>query len=481
MAAAAPDPRRWKALALLCTAFFMVVLDVAIVNVALPKIGESMKVNSDSAAWVLIAYTLTYGGFLLLGGRAADLLGRRRMFSVGVVVFTLASLACALSTTQAMLVSARTIQGLGAAIVTPAALSIVSTTFAEGAERNKALGIWGAVGGSGAAVGVLAGGLLVGPFGWASIFYINVPVGIAVLLLTRRLVDESHADAGHRQYDPLGALTVTGSLVALVYAISRAPAHGVGWASTQTIGLLVLSALLMAAFIVIESRVQHPLAPLGFFRIRTVAGANIVGLLLGGCLFGSFFMLTFYMQSVLAYSARQAGIAFLATAGTAVVAAGVSQALVTKIGPRIVMSVGLALVAVGQLWYTQIPVTGHYFWDLFPGFVATGVGLAFGFVPISIVGLAGISSSDAGLASGLINTTQQIGGALGTAIVVTASTTRVNHLVAEHASPAVAITGGAHWAFWSGALIAVLGTVAAFTLVRGRDLEPAAEPVPTPA
>jgi EmrB/QacA subfamily drug resistance transporter len=478
--AAGPDPRRWRALALLCTAFFMVVLDIAIVNVALPKIGADLNMSQNSTEWIIIAYSLTFGGFLLLGGRAADLLGRRRVFMVGTALFGIASLTCALATSQTMIVSARVVQGLGAAVITPAALSIISTTFEEGPERNKALGIWGAIGGGGAAVGVLLGGILTQYFGWAAIFYINVPIAIAVLLLTRRIVAESRSEASHRHYDPLGAIFVTSSLVVLVYAISRAPVNH--WASGKTIGMLVLSAILMAAFAVTEQRVEHPLAPLSFFKIRTVAGANIVGFLLGGAMFGSFFMLTYYMQAVLGYPAWKAGVAFLGTAGTAVVFAGVAQALVTKIGPRIVMVTGLALVGFGQIWYTQIPVGGHYFWDLFPGFFATGVGIVFGFVPVSIVGLAGIKSSDAGLASGLVNTTQQIGGAVGTAIVTSAWLGHLVYLPSGRATSA-SIVEGQHAAFWSGAIIAAIGVVATLALIRGKDLETAgqAEAVPVPA
>jgi EmrB/QacA subfamily drug resistance transporter len=467
MATAAPDPRRWKALALLCSAFFMVVLDIAIVNVALPKIGADLHMGQESTQWIIIAYSLTFGGFLLLGGRAADLLGRRRVFMFGTALFGLASLTCALATSQTMIVSARAFQGLGAAVITPSALSIVSTTFREGAERNKALGIWGAVGGSGAAVGVLLGGVLTKFFGWSAIFYVNVPVAIVVLLITRSIVEESKAESDHRSYDLLGAITVTGGLVALVYAISRAP--NVGWGSAQTIGLFVLAAALLVAFCFIESRVKHPLAPLSFFKIRTVAGANIVGFLLGGAMFGSFFMLTYYMQGVLRYSALQAGIAFLATAGVAVFAAGAAQALVTKIGPRFIMAIGLAFVGLGQLWYIRLPVAGHYPLDLMPAFIATGIGIAFGFVPVSIVGLAGIAPKDAGLASGLVNTTQQIGGAVGTALVTTAATTKVPGIFSGTATPEELVTG-AHAAFAVGVIVAALGAIASIAFIRNDDL-----------
>ena len=361
----------------------MVVLDVAIVNVALPSIGKDLQFAREDLQWVVTAYTLTFGGLLLLGGRAADLLGRRSVFMVGVALFTLASLACGLADSDSFLIGARAVQGIGAAIVSPAALSIITTTFTEGSERNKALGAWGGVGGSGAAAGVLFGGILTKYLGWEWIFFVNLFVGVGVFALTPVLVRESRVSTEQRRYDPLGALSVTASLVALVYAISQAPAEG--WGSFQTIGLLVLSALLMAAFLVIESRAASPLMPLGIFRNRLLSAANVIGFLLGAALFGMFFSLTFYMQSVLDFSALQTGIGFLATAGTSVIAAGFSQALVTRVGPRPVMLVGFSLLTFGLLWYTQIDADGSYVIDLLPGFVATGIGLAFCFIPVSIV------------------------------------------------------------------------------------------------
>ncbi len=479
MSSSTADPRRWQALALLCAAFFMTVLDVAIVNVALPSIGRDLEFSRENLQWVLTAYALTFGGFLLLGGRAADLLGRRRVFMVGVALFTLASLACGLSSSETMLIAARAVQGLGAAIISPAALSIISTTFQEGAERNKALGIWGAVGGSGAAVGVLLGGVLTKFLGWEWIFFVNVPVGALALLLARPLVRESRVDTATRRYDPLGALSVTGGLVALVYAISRAPENG--WASVRTIGLLVLSVLLLALFVVIESRVQQPLMRLGIFRLRTLTGANVVGLLLGGTLFGMFFVLTFYMQQVLHYSALQTGIAFLATAGTTVFVAGLAQAVVTRIGPKRVMAFGLSLLVLGQLWYTRLPVDGHYLVDLMPAFFLVGVGLACAFVPVSIAALAGVEGREAGLASGLINTSQQIGGAIGVAVLATVSTSHINTLLASGDQPAVALTGGFRWAFSVSAGIAAAAVVATLTLIRTDEIpEEVGEPVSVP-
>jgi EmrB/QacA subfamily drug resistance transporter len=478
--APAPDPRRWQALALLCSAFFMTVLDVAIVNVALPSIGHDLAFSRENLQWVVTAYALTFGGFLLLGGRAADLLGRRSVFMVGVALFTLASLACGLAGSETALIVSRAVQGLGAAIISPAVLSIISTTFREGAERNKALGIWGATGGSGAAFGVLLGGVLTKYLGWSWIFFVNVPVGALALALAIPLVRESRADVEHRRYDPFGALTITGGLVVLVYAISRAP--NVGWATFRTIGLLALAAALIAAFVAIESRVQAPLMRLGIFRLRTLAGANVVGLLLGASLFSMFFILTFYMQQVLHFSALQTGVAFLATAGTTVVVAVVAQGLVTRVGPKRVMATGLGLLVLAQLWYTRLPVHGHYVTDLMPAFFIAGIALAFSFIPVSIAALAGVEGREAGLASGLINTSQQIGGAIGVAVVSTVSTSHIATLVRSGDSQPAALTGGFHWAFWVTAAIAATGLLATLLLVRSEEIpSEAGEPATVPA
>jgi EmrB/QacA subfamily drug resistance transporter len=468
LAVTAPDPRRWKALALVCAAFFMTILDVSIVNVALPTIGTKLHFSEGNLQWVVTAYALTFGGFLLLGGRAADYLGRRRVFMGGVALFTLASLACGLSSSEAVLIAARAVQGLGAAIVSPAALSIVSTTFQEGAERNKALGIWGAIGGSGAAVGVLLGGVLTKYLGWEWIFFVNVPVGAGVLALTTRFVRESRVEVERRRYDPLGALSVTAGLVLLVYAISRAPY--VGWGTTRTILLLIGSALLLAAFLTIERRVEDPVMPLAIFRVRTVAGANVVGWLLGAVIFSNFFLLTLYVQNVLHYSALKAGVTFVATAGTAVLSAVVAQALTTRLGAKPVMAVGLALMTGGMLWYAQIPVHGHYASDLLPGYLMVGVGIAFSFVPVSIAALAGVEPNEAGLASGLINTTQQIGGAIGVAIASSIWTSHFNHAVKTGTPVPVALTDGYKLAFWVIAGFGVAALLASLTLIRSEEL-----------
>jgi EmrB/QacA subfamily drug resistance transporter len=370
-----------------------------------------------------------------------------------------------------MLIISRAVQGLGGAIISPAALSIVMTSFEEGPERNKALGIWGALGGSGAAVGVLAGGVLTKYLGWEWIFFVNVPVGALVLLLTPRIVPESRREGGERNYDALGAVLVSGGLALLVYTISRAP--DVGWATARTILLLVASVALLAAFLVNERRVSDPLMPFHIFRVRTVTGANVVGLLLGAVLFANFFLLTLYVQNVLGYSALRTGVTFVATAGTAVLAAGVAQALTTKLGPKPVIAVGLLLLTGGMIWYSQIPVHGSYASDLLPGYLMVGVGIAFAFVPVSIAALAGVVEREAGLASGLINTSQQIGGAIGVAVASTIFTTHFKSLTADGKPLPDALTGGYAWAFWGLAVFGVLALIAALTLIKREDMSEA--------
>jgi EmrB/QacA subfamily drug resistance transporter len=466
--AVAPDPRRWKALILICAAIFVVVLDIAIVNVALPSIGSDLDFAEKNLQWVITAYGLTYGGFLLLGGRAADLLGRRIVFMGGMALFTVASLVCGLSTSSAMLIGARGVQGLGAAIVTPAALSIISTTFTEGSERNKALGAWGAVGGSGAAAGVLMGGILTKYLGWEWIFWVNVPVGITVLILTPFYVRESRREDVVHDYDPLGAISVTSGLIVLVYAISEAP--DVGWGTFRTIGLIALSGVLLAFFLVWEWREKAPLMPLGIFRIRLVAGANVVGALMAGGMYGTFLLLTLYMQQVLGLSVLQTGLAFLATAGTAVVMAGPAQALTTRLGAKPVMATGLSLLVAGCLWYTQISADGTYPVDLLPGFLAVGIGIPFAFIPVTIAALAGVGHEDAGLASGLINTSQQVGGAIGTAVLSTVAFTHADTLLGRGDRPPQALTDGFRWGFWVGAGIWAGALLAALTVVRREEV-----------
>jgi EmrB/QacA subfamily drug resistance transporter len=479
----APDPRRWWALALLCAAFFMVVLDATIVFVALPSIQADLGFSEQGLQWVLSAYALTFGGLLLLGGRAADLLGRRRLFMTGVLFFTVASLMCGLAWSPAALLAARVIQGIGAAIMTPTALSIISTTFPEGAERNKALGIWGALGGIGATAAWLIGGPLVDGPGWEWIFFINIPLGLAALALSRRLLRESRAPLTRRSYDPAGALTITGALVLLVYALVEAP--DVGWRDAQTILLLAGSAVLLAAFALIESRHPAPLLPLRFLRSRTLVGANLVMLLAGSVAFGMPFVLTLYAQQVLGYSALKFGVSSVVLAVAVTVGAIVAQAAVLKVGFRPVAATGMALMGAGSLLLTQVSVGGSYFGDIFFGLLVVGPGIGFAFVTATVAALAGVAEHESGLASGLSNTALQIGGALGVAIVSTVAVSRSEDYLAANdgANPLVALTEGFQSAFLACVVLAGIGMALALLLLGGPrsapQEEPEAVPVPT--
>jgi EmrB/QacA subfamily drug resistance transporter len=476
MNGAPPDPKRWKALAVVGAAFLMTVLDISIVNVALPTIGAKLHFSQANLQWVVTAYAITFGGFLLLGGRAADLLGRRTVFLAGVALFTGASLACGLAGSEGFLIVMRGVQGVGGAIIAPAALSIVSTAFPEGAERNKALGVWGALGGSGAAIGVILGGVLTKYAGWQWIFFVNIPIGALVFALAPVFVRESRVEVARRRYDPLGALAITGSIMLLVYSISKAP--NVGWGSVRTIGLLAASAALLGLFVLIESRVAAPLMPLSIWRLRTVTAANVVGVVVGAVMFSTFFLLTLYAQQVLAWSALQTGIAMLATALTAIIFAGLAEALVTRIGPKPVLAAGLALMGAGLVWFAQIPVHGSYLRDLFGPLVLIGLGTGFSFVPISIIALAGVAERLTGLASGLMNTTQQVGGAVGLAVAATIFATRVAHeaphLIRQGVAPqlatAQAMVSGFTLAYWVLAIVAFVGCVLAILILRGVQL-----------
>ncbi|MBJ7455408.1 MAG: MFS transporter [Thermoleophilia bacterium] len=478
------DSRKWIALVLLCATQFLVVLDVAIVNVALPSIQTALDFSQENLQWVVSAYTLTFGGLLLLGGRMADLLGRRRVFMAGLVVFSLASLACGFAQTDTVLIIARAVQGIGAAIISPAALSILVTTFEEGAERNKALGIWGAIAGIGGAAGVLAGGILTDSLGWEWIFFVNVPIGLAVIALIPRYIDESRAEGATRNFDVAGAVSVTAGLALLVYALVNT--DSAGWLSGETIALFAASIALIVAFVVIEFRAAAPLLPLGIFRLRSLTGANIVGLLLGAAVFAMFFFLSLYMQQVLGYSALKSGFAYLLVAVVIILAAGASQALVTRFGTKMILAIGMALLTAGLLYFTQIEVGGSYLIDLVPGFLLAGVGLGFAFVPVSIAALQGVRPHEAGVASGLINTSQQIGGALGIAILSTIATSRTASVVtdaggAESAIPG-ALTEGFQYAFAVGAGMAVIGLIATLLFLDREDLgHEAAESLPAEA
>jgi EmrB/QacA subfamily drug resistance transporter len=436
--------RKWLALALLSVVQFMVVLDIAIVNVALPSIQVDLGFSQENLQWVISAYALVFGGFLLLGGRAADLLGRRRIFLLGVVVFTAASLLAGLAWSEASLITARALQGLGAAIITPAALSILSTTFAEGRDRNIALGVWGAVGGFGAAAGVLLGGILTDALSWEWIFFVNIPVGIASFALAPVLLTESR-DARVKTFDVPGAVLVTGGLSLLVYAITEAGRDG--WLAGQTLALFATSLALLAAFVGWELRHPEPLMRFGLLRTKTVSGANVAGFIMGTAMFSMFLMLTLYMQQVLGYSAMKTGVAYLAVAGTAILWSAVAAQLVTRIGVKPVLTVGMTMLTAGLVYFTQVSVGGSYLGDLLPGFLLIGVGIGFSFVPISIAALAGVQPAEAGLASGLINTSQQVGGALGIAALSTIATSQTSDAVASGAALDAALVDGFTAAF----------------------------------
>src|SRR5262245_24650317 len=492
-----PDPRRWWALMLLCGAFFMVLLDGTIVLVALPSIGADLGFSEQSLQWVLSAYALTFGGLLLLGGRAADLLGRRRLFMTGVLFFTAASLLCGLAWSPAALLLARVVQGAGAAIMTPTALSIITTTFEEGAERNKALGIWGGLGAVGAAAAWLIGGPLVEGPGWEWIFFINIPLGLAALALSPLLLRESRAPLTRRSYDPAGALTITGALVLLVYALVEAP--DTGWGDPQTILLLAGSTVLLAAFALIEWRHSAPLVPLRFFRSRTTVGANAVMLVFGTLPYGLGFVLTLYAQQVLGYSALKFGLTSLVFPAMAAVGSVLGQSIVLRAGFRPVAAVGMALMGGGALLLTQVSVGGSYFGDIFFGLLVFGPGVGLAFVTASIAALAGVPERESGVASGLSNTSFQIGAALGVAIVTTVAVTRTDDYLAANtgANRLVALTEGFQSAFLAVAILAGIGVaLALFLLGRPRAVPeeqlavltvsslapcPEVEPSPAPA
>ena len=465
--AATLERRRWIALALLCVAQFVVVLDASITNVALPTIGESLQISQDNLSWVVNAYALTFGGFLLLGGRLADLLGRRRVFMSGLVLFALASLVGGFSDSEGMLIAARSVQGLGAAILSPAALSIVTTTFRDGSERNQALGVWGAVAGSGGAAGVLLGGVLTEYLGWEWVLWVNVPIGIAAAALAPSLIRESRSESETRAFDFAGAVSVTAGLSLLVYGLIEAP--DAGWGSGQTIGLLAGSVALLAAFVAVELRSASPLVPFSIFRLRTLTGANVVGLLTGASLFSMFFFISLYMQNVLGYSAIKAGLSYLPLAVSIIIAAGVASQLVTRVGYKPILATGMALISGGLVWFSQISVDGGFLTDVLGPSLLAAVGLGFAFVPQTIAAVSGVKDHLAGLASGLINTSQQVGGALGLAVLSTIAFPQIEDGLAAGGDSPTVLTEGYSDAFLAGAGIAALGIVAALTLIRNRD------------
>jgi EmrB/QacA subfamily drug resistance transporter len=460
--------RRWSALALIVTAQFMVVLDVAIVNVALPSIKTDLNFSQANLQWVISAYAILFGGALLLGGRLADLLGRRRLFVAGLALFTVSSLLCGLAWSESSLIAFRALQGLGGALLAPAALSLLMTTFAEGRERNLALGIYGAASGSGAAAGVLLGGVLTSYLSWSWVFFINIPVGVAAIALTPLLLQESRAGLANRHFDLPGAASITGGLMLLVYATTRATTDG--WGTSTTIALLAGAAGLVLAFIAIELRSPSPLLPLRIFRVRSLTGANAAMAIVGSVAFSEFFLLTLYLQDVLHYSAMQSGAAFVAFASAVVVASNVAQVVVGRFGVKPTLTAGLVASAVSVAALTRLPVDGHYFWDLFPWFVLGGAGMGLSFVPITIASLTGVERSDAGVASGLINTSRQVGGAIGLAAVSAIAATSTSHYAQAHsavtASSRIALDHGFQTGLYVLTGLLVIGALIAAALVK---------------
>ena len=453
----------WVILLLVCIAQFMVILDATVVNVALPSIQKDLGLSEANLQWIVNAYTLVFGGFLLLGGRAGDLLGRKRLFLAGVVVFTVASLLNGLAVNSGMLIGSRALQGLGAAFISPAALSIISTTFAEGKERGKALGIWAAIASGGSAVGLVLGGVLTQAFSWPWLFYINVPVGVAALLLSLRLIPESIDEHAARSFDVLGAVTVTGGLMALVYAIVKAPQDG--WTAAVTLGTFAISAILLASFVVIELRAAAPLVRLDIFRVRTLTAANVVMFLVASGLFAMFFFNSLYIQRVLDYGPLKAGLAFLPFTAGIMISAGLASQLTPRLGVRPIAVTGMIVTAIGMLLLLRIPVGGSYLTDVFPSIMLTSLGMGAVFVPLTLVATMGLADSDQGLASGLFNTSQQVGGAVGLAILAT--------LAASHTSSGekAALVHGFHWAFAGAAVFVLVGLAAPLALLRGRHVE----------
>ena len=455
----------WVVLVLICLAQFMVVLDATIVNVALPSIQKDLNLSEGSLQWIVNAYTLVFGGFLLLGGRAGDLLGRKRLFLLGLVIFTGASLLDGLASSEGVLIGARSLQGLGAALVSPAALSIISTTFAEGAERARALGVWAAIAIGGSAVGLILGGVLTQYFSWPWIFFVNVPVGIAAFALSLRLVPESRDAAAHRSYDVAGAVTVTGGLMALVYAI--VDAQTAGWGSAKTLGFFALAIVLLASFVVVELRAKAPLVRLSIFRTRSLLTANVTMFLAMSGMFAMFFFNTLYIQRVLGYGPLKAGLAFLPFTAGVMISAGLASQFAPRIGVRTVAVAGFVLSAAGLALLTQLPVHGSYAANVLPSILLSSLGMGAVFMPLTLVATTGLEDEDQGLASGLFNTSQQVGGALGLAVLSTIATSRTS---AAGGSGAHALVVGFHWAFAAGAVVMAVALAVLVALLRRRHV-----------
>jgi EmrB/QacA subfamily drug resistance transporter len=456
---------RWLALLVLCLGDLMIVLDVTIVGVALPSIREDLGFSETSLAWVVNAYLLTFGGFLLLGGRLGDLFGHRRLFLVGLVLFTVASAACGFASSQEMLVVARAVQGVGGAIVSAVALSLMMTLFTEPADRAKAMGIFGFVASGGGSIGVLLGGVLTDALDWHWIFLVNVPVGILVFALTLNLVPGHRGFVSDRRIDIAGAFTVTASLMLAVYAIVNGNQEG--WTSPQTLGLLGLAAVLLAVFLGIESRVSNPLMPLRLFRLRNVSVANVVGILWAAAMFAWFFLSALYLQLVLGYSPLEVGLAFLpGNVIMGVLSVGLSARLVMRFGIRPPLGVGLSLAAVGLLLFARAPVDGTFVVDVLPSMILLGLGAGMAFNPVLLAAMSDVKQSEAGLASGVVNTSFMMGGALGLALLARLAASRTETLAAGGDSTLVALTGGYHVAFLVGALFAFAAAAIGVGLLR---------------
>ena len=471
----------WVVLVLICMAQFMVVLDATVTNVALPSIQKDLGLSEANLQWIINAYTLVFGGFLLLGGRLGDLLGRKRLFMIGLVIFTFASLMNGLATSEGMLIGFRALQGLGAALISPAALSIISTTFEEGAERAKALAVWAAIAIGGAAFGLILGGALTQWFSWPWIFFVNVPVGIVVFLLSSRLVPESRDETAPAHYDIAGAVTVTGGLMSLVYAIVHAETGG--WTSSTTIGFFVLSAILLASFVVIEMRSSAPLVRLSIFKIRSLTTANITMFLAMSAMFAMFFFNTLYVQKVLGFSPLQAGLAFLPFTAGIIIGAGLAQRLVPMLGAREVPLIGMPMAIVGLLLFLRLEPGGRYLVDLLPAMILVSIGMGLTFVPVTLIATSGIPHDDAGLASGLFNTSQQIGGALGLAILSTLAASATAQTMGSATGPPTgqALVDGFHVAFLGSAVAVAIGAVLLAVLLRRSDVVAVGEGVPEPS
>ncbi|MFY3193011.1 MFS transporter [Achromobacter xylosoxidans] len=462
--------QRWWALMVLCLGVLMIVLDTTIVNVALPSIREDLHFTETSLVWVVNAYMLTFGGFLLLGGRLGDLLGHRRMFLAGLVLFTVASLACGLARGQGLLIAARAAQGLGGAVVSAVSLSLIMNLFTEAGERARAMGVYGFVCAGGGSLGVLLGGLLTSKLSWHWIFLVNIPIGVAVYALCLRLLPAARSGAGGGRLDVAGALAVTASLMLAVYAVVNG--NEAGWTSAQSLGLLGAAALLMALFLAIEARVAEPLMPLALFRLRNVATANVVGVLWAAGMFAWFFVSALYMQLVLGYDAMQVGLAFLpANLIMAAFSLGLSAKLVMRFGIRGPLATGLLLAALGLALFARAPVDGHFAADVLPGMLLLGLGAGIAFNPMLLAAMSDVEPSQSGLASGVVNTAFMMGGALGLAVLASLAAARTAALAGAGAAPVAALAGGYRVTFLAGAVIAAVAAALAAALVRSRNRE----------